>query len=208
MEIDVLTPTARALFPLLSRFRDDFYLAGGTALALQIAHRESIDFDLFSDQPITRTLLAGAESHFAGKSLEILVNTGEELTINVSGVKVTFLHYPFPPLLPLVGIEPVPLLSIKEILASKAYTIGRRGEFKDYVDIYAGLRGNHSSLGEIIVLARKKYGDAFNDRLFLEQLVHLDEIPEYPIDFIGEAVERAEIDRFLCDAVSSFKSTM
>jgi hypothetical protein len=208
METDVLTPTARALFPLLSRFRDDFYLAGGTALALQIAHRESIDFDLFSDEPITRKLLTDAESEFAGKPLEVLENTSEELTITISGVKVTFLHYPFPPLLPLVDIEPLPLLSTKEILASKAYTIGRRGEFKDYVDIYAGLRGNHSSLPEIIGLAHKKYGDAFNGRLFLEQLVHLDEIPEYPIEFIGGTVERVEVDRFLRDAVSSFKSTM
>jgi Nucleotidyl transferase AbiEii toxin, Type IV TA system len=135
------------------------------------------------------------------------LNTGGELTIHISGVKVTFLHYPFPPLLPLLGTEPVPLLSTKEILASKAYTIGRRGEFKDYVDLYAGLRGNHSSLSEMIVLARKKYGDAFNDRLFLEQLVYLDDIPDYPIVFIGETIERSEIERFLRAAVSSFKRT-
>lgn len=207
MQPDVLTPAAKTLFPLLSRFRDDFYLAGGTALALQIAHRESIDFDLFSNDPITRNLLSKVESEFAGKPIETLVNTSGELTINISGVKVTFLHYPFPPLLPLVGTEPLPLLSTKELLASKAYTIGRRAEFKDYVDIYAGLRGNHSSLGEIIGLARKKYGDAFNDRLFLEQLISLDEAPEFPIDYIGETIERSQIDRFLRDAVSSFEMT-
>jgi hypothetical protein len=207
MDTDVLTPAARALFPLLSRFRTDFYLAGGTALALQIAHRVSIDFDLFCDRPIGRTLLSAAETEFAGKPLEVLLNDSGELTIYVSGVKVTFLHYPFPPLLPLFQTDPVPMLSTKEILATKAYTIGRRGEYKDYVDLYAGLRGNHSSLGEIMTLARQKYGDAFGDRLFLEQLVYLDDVPNYPIAYVGKTIERAEIELFLRDAVSSLSMT-
>ena len=74
--------------------------------------------------------------------------------------------------------EPVDLLSAKEILATKAYSIGRRGSFKDYVDLYVGLRESVASLGEIIELAKRKYEDAFNDRLFLEQLLYLDDVDE------------------------------
>ena len=140
-------------------------------------------------------------------SAEPILNDSGELTIYVSGVKVTFLHYTFPPLLPLFQTDPVPMLSTKEILATKAYTIGRRGEYKDYVDLYAGLRGNHTSLGEIMTLARQKYGDAFGDRLFLEQLVYLDDVPNYPIAYVGKTIERAEIELFLRDAVSSLSMT-
>ena len=60
MHREVFTEPAAALFPLLSRF-SGFYLAGGTALALQIGHRVSVDFDLFSDGEIDRPVQARAE---------------------------------------------------------------------------------------------------------------------------------------------------
>jgi Nucleotidyl transferase AbiEii toxin, Type IV TA system len=51
MHTEALTKAGLELFPALTAF-DDFYLAGGTALALQIGHRLSVDFDLFCDGPI------------------------------------------------------------------------------------------------------------------------------------------------------------
>lgn len=205
MRVDVLTAEARKLFPKLSRFRSDFYLAGGTALALQIKDRVSVDFDLFSDEPIGRRVLNIVEAVFAASDREMMVNNSDELSVGIDGVKFTFLHYPFPPCLPLRDEEPIPLLSVKEILATKAYTIGRRGEFKDYVDLYAGLKGGYATLGDVIDLARQKYGDAFNDRLFLEQLVYLDDVPEAPIVFLGKPVSRSEIESFFNQSVSSFR---
>jgi hypothetical protein len=205
MAADVLTTTARRLYPKLARFRTDFYLAGGTALALQINHRVSVDFDLFCGRPIGRKVLHAVESEFATNDREVMVNNADELTVNIDGVKFTFLHYPFPLRLPLFDEEPIPLLSAKEILASKAYTIGRRGEFKDYVDLFAGLNGRYATLTELIDLAQQKYGDAFNDRLFLEQLVYLDDVPDAPIVFLGKPVTRSEIERFFKDTVRSFE---
>lgn len=70
---------------------------------------------------------------------------------------------------------------IKEIAATKAYTIGRRGSLKDYVDLDAVLRGRYATLGEIIRLAERKYGPAFHARLFLEQLLYLRDVPETPL---------------------------
>ncbi len=205
MATDVLTAKARELYPKLARFKMDFYLAGGTALALQIKHRISVDFDLFSDEPIERRALNMVEAVFASSDREVMVNNADELSIGIDGVKFTFLHYPFPPCLPLRDEEPVPLLSVKEILATKAYTIGRRGEFKDYVDLYAGLKGGYATLSEVIDLARQKYGDAFNDRLFLEQLVYLDDVPEAPIVFLEKPIGRSEIEAFFNQSVSSFR---
>jgi hypothetical protein len=164
MHLDTLTPEAKGLFPKLAAFKGDFYLAGGTALALQLGHRISIDFDLFSPEPIKKTLLARIEDVYGVAPSETLVSNSGELTVIVSGVKHTFLHYPFPPMRPLVEGAPISLLAAEEILATKAYTIGRRGAFKDYIDIMIGIERSVSSLSDIIALACEKYGDAFNDR--------------------------------------------
>ncbi len=157
MHREVLTKRASELFTSLSRF-SGFYLAGGTALALQIGHRISVDFDLFTDSEIKRSMLPSLSGVFPGASTEPLVNNSDELTALVDGVKVTFLRYPFPPLDQLVTQEGVSLLSVKEIAATKAYTIGRRGAFKDYVDLYFVLLEQHATLAEIIDLAERKFG--------------------------------------------------
>src|ERR1700675_1718197 len=101
MHQEVITNEGAALLPVLSRFHG-FYLAGGTALALQIGHRISVDFDLFTDDDIDRALLQRARHVFSGADISPLVNNADELTLLVNGVKVTFLRYPFPPLEPLV----------------------------------------------------------------------------------------------------------
>jgi hypothetical protein len=188
LHLEALTSESKELLPLLSVFKKDFYLAGGTALALQIGHRISIDFDLFSSNSIKRTLLGKVEAVYAPRPLEVVTNNSRELTFLVHGVKYTFLHYPFPPILPLTQNEPVDLLSPKEILATKAYTIGRRGSLKDYIDLYTGISERVSTLAGVIELARQKYGDTFSDRLFLEQLLYLDDVSEVAINMIHREI--------------------
>ena len=188
LHLEALTEEAKKLFPRLSAFRENFYLAGGTALALQTGHRVSVDFDLFSPDPIKKTLLAHVESAYEGMSMEVLVNNSRELTLLIQGVKHTFLHYPFPVILPFEKNDVLPFLSAREILATKAYTIGRRGAFKDYVDLYVGIRSGIRSLQEVITLAQEKYNDAFNDRLFLEQTVYLDDVTEDAVIMLGRPV--------------------
>jgi hypothetical protein len=135
MHLEVLPPKQAELFPKLKSI-PGFYLAGGTALALQMGHRVSVDFDLFSDQRIPKTLLAKVEGVFSASQSQVLVNNADELSLLVFGVNFTFLHYPFVPLSSLVDLEGLPGLSVLELAATKAYTIGRRGSFKDYVDLY------------------------------------------------------------------------
>jgi len=176
LHLEILLPEARELLPRLKSFQNDFYLAGGTGIALQIGHRVSLDFDFFSEKPIKKTLLKKVEEIFAPLSINPLVNNSRELTVMVGDIKFTFLHYPFPVLFPIKKTEYMNLLSIKEILSTKAYTIGRRGSYKDYVDIYIGLKDNYITLSELIKIASQKYSEIFNDRLFLEQLLYLDDI--------------------------------
>lgn len=201
LRLDALADAGKALFPKLSAFKDDFYLAGGTALALQLGHRVSIDFDLFSPEPIKKTLLARVED-VAGIPLAPMVATSRELTVMISGVKCTFLHYPFPVRLPFSAGAPVSLLAPKELLAMKAYTIGRRGAIKDYVDLWAGISEQVATLAEIIAFANEKYADAFNDRLFLEQLLYLDDVADEVLMMLGRAQpNKQELHAFFSDRI-------
>jgi hypothetical protein len=207
MHREVLTKPAEALYPSLSHF-DGFYLAGGTALALQIGHRVSVDFDLFSDDTIKRGLLEQARRVFTAAEMSPVVNNADELTVLANGVKITFLVYPFPPRDPFVRYEDVPLLSVREIAATKAYTIGRRGSFKDYVDLYFVIAEQRATLAGIIADAERKFGADFNSRLFLEQLLYLDDLDDTEVQFIKPVVTASKIQTFFEERVREIANTL
>jgi predicted nucleotidyltransferase component of viral defense system len=171
-------------------------LAGGTALALQIGHRVSVDFDLFSEQILPENLLNEIESVFSNLSVKTILNTDKQLTVTVNSTQVTFLTYPFPLIVPLVQNDFLPLLSIREIAATKAYSLGRRATFKDYVDLYFIVKEGHSDIKGIIELSEKKYQGAFNRKLFLEQLVYLRDITTIELEFLRETVDKEKIEKF------------
>jgi hypothetical protein len=126
-------------------------------------------------------------------SIAPLINNSGELTVLVDDVKITFLKFPFPTFDPFIIYEQMPLLSVREIAATKAYTIGRRGAYKDYIDLYFILSEQHATLIDIINVAEKKFRFEFNSRLFLEQLVFLDDVEDTDIQFLKPAVTRAEL---------------
>ena len=200
MHTEALTEEGLKLFPALAAF-DDFYLAGGTALALQIGHRLSIDFDLFHDSQIDRALLAKVKKVFPDTPVEPVVNNPDELTAFVGSVKMTFLSYPFPLVEQLISVGGVRMLSIKEIGVTKAYTIGRRGTFKDYVDLYFIIAENHASLEEIITMAERKFGREFNSRLFTEQLLFMDDVRDHHVDFLKLSVPPEGITAFFREKI-------
>jgi len=195
MHTEALSKEGLRILPALPAF-EGFYLAGGTALALQIGHRVSVDFDFFSPDPIAGALLATAERIFAPEPVAPLVDNADQLTFLVRGVKLTFLSYPFPLLEPLVSLDGLPALSVREIAATKAYTIGRRGTYKDYIDLYFILAEGKATLTEVIAMAERKFGATFNSRLFAEQLLYLDDVRDYQIDFLKTRVVPDEITAF------------
>lgn len=192
MHLEALEGRSRELFPSLKHF-GDFYLAGGTALALQLGHRISVDLDLFSSKKIPARFVSLIKEVWPQRILQILVNNSDELTVLVDGTKVTFLLYPFPVVRDFQNFEGIHLLDVPEIAATKAYTIGRRGSYRDYVDLYFILSEHHASLPEIIALAEKKYGSEFNARLFLEQLLYVEDVGDTNIKFLKPAVAEEKI---------------
>ena len=161
----------------------------------------NVDFDLFCEGPIDRTLLSKVKKVFAGIPVAPVINNPDELTASVGTVKMTFLSYPIPVIEPLVSVGGLPMLSVKEIGATKAYTIGRRGTYKDYVDLYFTVAEQHASLEEIIAIAKRKFQQEFNSRLFTEQLLFMDNVRDYPIDFLRTPVTADVITAFFRERI-------
>lgn len=181
IHLEILDKDRAELLQSLIPYTKDFVLSGGTALALQLAHRKSFDFDLFSASPIPKTLLHTLSKNF--KIENITVDTTSELTFFADNhIKLTFLHYYFESCYPIIKLENgLKLFSIKDIAVQKAHTIGRRGEYRDSFDMYTILKGGHSTLSEIIQNTKKAYGGAFDKRLFFQQLVYFDDMLSFEL---------------------------
>jgi Nucleotidyl transferase AbiEii toxin, Type IV TA system len=187
---EILSPKRKDIFSALYRtLGNDYYLAGGTALALQIGHRESLDFDVFRAKEITLPTKTKIFKAFAALRPKTLVDTSDELTLIVAGdVKITVLNYYWRPLFPLVKTgQEMPLLSLKDIAATKAYALGRRGNYRDYFDLYVLVKRRLVALKVIIASCRKKYGDIFSERMFLEQLTYCGDLEQnIKLKFLAE----------------------
>ena len=194
---DILTEEQQRLLTLVKLFRQDFYLAGGTAIALQIGHRRSIDFDLFSGKPLKTTKIINTISHDNHRIDATIEESREELTMIIDGIKMTFLEYPFD-IRPSVELDNVVMMpNLLTLAATKAYSLGRRSKWKDYVDLYFILK-DHFPLKDVSKEAQKIFGGGFNERLFREQLCYFADI-DYSegIDFVKGAVGNKVVQEFL-----------
>ncbi|MBU0476533.1 nucleotidyl transferase AbiEii/AbiGii toxin family protein [Patescibacteria group bacterium] len=195
MHLEALKSKQKKILPELKNF-PEFYLAGGTALALQIGHRISVDFDLFSNKDIPSSLLEKVSRTFKDFKIKIVVNHSEQLSISLDNIKVDFIKYPYSLTPSHIKFQSINILKVPEIAIMKAYTIGRRATLKDYIDLYFILKEKHVALREIIKLAKKKYRDEFDPRLFLEQLIYLEDIKKMKVNFLKERVSKKQLQSF------------
>lgn len=203
MHEEALTKESAALLSSFGRF-DNFYLAGGTALALQIGHRLSVDFDFFSYEPLPENLLKTIKQVFKGRQLSITYSAPEQLNLIIGGVKTTFFNYPYQNIYPFAPYKEIKLASVLEIALMKSFSIGKRLSYKDYVDWYFMLVNKLVSLSEVIEGAKNKFGSDFNDRLFLGQLVSMEDIPFQKIDFLKNQISKETVEQTLKLAVKKF----
>lgn len=192
------------IFHKLQSFRDVGVLGGGTALALQIGHRTSFDFDIFTRDKLNNLLWQKVKSVFGEKTEKILDTEDQLDLITPEGVAVTFFHDDYRPLFSSIPSEIINLLDPRDIAANKAYILGKRPKWRDYVDLYFLLKGKYVSVKELIDFSGRKFGTDFSKRLFLEQLVYWKDMDDYTIDFIGKEIEPSEIKLFLEEEVKDF----
>lgn len=174
MHKEILTEEQVKLLPLVKSFSRDFGLVGGTATALFIGHRRSIDFDLFTSREFGHFSIRKKISKF-GKIERVLVNKEGEYTIVMKNVRLTFFHYPFKVNFSKKFDNVIKLPDLLTLAAMKAYALGRRAKWKDYVDLYFVMRDYHG-IEEIIQRAKNIFGPEFNEKMFRAQLAYFKDV--------------------------------
>lgn len=118
----------------------EYYMAGGTALSLQLRLRKSVDFDFFVPHKFNpHSLYAQLKDICPGDMTAINVDNRGTCDVTMWGVQVSFFEFPYSTLYEYVRDRSMPELamaSIKDIAAMKALAIGSRGAIKDFFDLY------------------------------------------------------------------------
>jgi len=203
---DILDEQRRELLPAMVSFKDNFYLAGGTALALQIGHRDSIDFDFFTEESFsTNKLFEQLNIIFNGHKLEKTQEEKDTLSILIdNNIKMSFFTYPYKLVQPLTNSEYLRIASIEDIGLMKLSAITSRSVMKDYVDLYFILQ--KITLSKLINLAKEKF-PTLDQNLILKSLVYFDDIIDEPIIYKHESHTDPEVIKiFLKEKVKEYLS--
>lgn len=157
---EALTPDTRTTFQACAElpFIRDFYLAGGTALALHLGHRFSVDLDFFSEREgtVDRKMRSALKRKFRGQSLELTDDQDATFVAKLRGVGLSFFELDAHPLIEAtLDVEGVRIASIREIGAMKLAAVFGRASRKDFVDLYFILQ--NETLENLFRVAAKKY---------------------------------------------------
>jgi hypothetical protein len=199
MHKEILTNEQLQLLPLIKTFGSDFGLVGGTAIALYLGHRRSIDFDLFSQNEFENQKIRRKIVKFYMIDQVIRDEIGQ-FTLQIKDVRFTFFFYPYLILFSHNFENIIKLPDILTLAAMKAFALGRRAKWKDYVDLYFVAKEYHG-LKNIYRKADEIFGSEFNEKLFRSQLAYFADI-DYSEEIIfmpgfetdDETIKQALID--------------
>lgn len=182
MFYDILDKKRLDILPLFEGFKKDFYLAGGTALALQIGHRDSVDFDFFSKEDInTKELFERLREIFKEHKLLKIQEEPNTLTVLVDdAIKISFFTHKYKLIGEIINDGNLSLASAEDIGCMKLSAITGRASNKDYIDLYFLLQ--RFSLSDLLENARLKY-PGLERNLILKSLVYFEDIMQEKILF-------------------------
>lgn len=178
--LNVLPSPQKQVWEELATTPSDFILYGGTAIALRLGHRTSVDFDFFSPKDFDPDQLYQEISYLSGgKILQKAKNTltcrinreGEVLLSFFGGLNIKQVAAPSPS-----KSNKIWIASLLDLAGTKAAVIQKRIELKDYLDIDALLTQGKLSLNTILACGQAVYGHSFNPLITLKALVYFDDV--------------------------------
>lgn len=172
----IISPHTFQLIQQLQRLPEltGFYLAGGTSLALQLSHRNSIDIDLFTQSDFDdNAIIELLRRNY--KTEEIFRRKNTIITL-LDNVKTDFIKHDYPFILPPITEEGITYLGKEDIAAMKLHAIIQSGKrLKDFIDIYFLLQ--HFTMHQLISFFVKKYNYS-NPLIALKAVTYFDDIDE------------------------------
>jgi hypothetical protein len=179
--LDVLRDSQRRVWNQLGSTPSDFVLYEGTALALRLGHRESVDFDFFSGRPFHPAALARSIPYLKDQviaqqsentlSCDIATETGVVKVSFFGGLSLRQIESPD-------LADNIAVASLSDLFGTKCATVPQRNEVKDYVDIHALLDKAKLHLIHGIACAKAIYGRQYNPMLTLQALSYFDDLRE------------------------------
>ncbi len=179
--LDILPTTQHALLPALKLTPDQFVLYGGTAIALQLGHRQSIDFDFFSNTSFKPSNLLKEVPYLANSeviqqepnTLSVLVTPeGQQTTVKISffgGLSLGVVSSP-----QIINEHSIKVASLLDLLGTKCVTVINRVEAKDYIDIHAIVTQTDLTLADGLAAAKTIYGRQYNPLITLKTLQYFE----------------------------------
>jgi len=186
-------------------YLNNFYLVGGTALALLYGHRKSIDIDLFTNTDFDTAWLLEHVQHDFPLQVDFVAHNTVKGSIN--SVKVDIIAHRYPNLAEPLELNGIRLLSEQDIIAMKLNAISVSGQrSKDFVDIYYAL--SRFSVEQMLVFYKKKYSQ-HNDTHILKSLVFFDDIDlaDWPVILDNPNLSWTKVRKRIEDAVLDYMNT-
>lgn len=205
MHLRCLTPAARKVLKVIAPVAaaQGFILAGGTAVALHLGHRLSVDFDFFTMRSFRPDRL---HQMINGLELETTVLQEESgtLTLSADGVKVSFFQYPYAFLETTSILHGVQVAGLTDIASMKLIAMLQRGAKRDYIDLYWILQNiPFSNIAENMVA---RYGASrVNPLVIGKALVFFRDADSDPDpEYLGKHTAWAKIKKYLSEHVQQF----
>jgi hypothetical protein len=202
---DALSPEQRrALRALKPAAERGFYLAGGSALCLRLAHRRSIDLDLFrtgdfDSEQILREL--GAE----GVPIEQATTQRNTVWFELEGVETSLMSFRYPPLEPTEVTLGFPVASLRDIAAMKIEAIASRGARKDFVDLYFICQEPGLGLSDALDAFQERFAPARPDVLHrIKALTYFEDAEREPELLMLRPAAWADVRQFFERAVRAW----
>jgi hypothetical protein len=202
--LDILPEPQRRLWNEFACVPPEFVLYGGTALALHLGHRQSVDFDFFGDRAFDPAKLVSEVPFMA--DAQITQREPSTLTGIVDrdgNVKVSFFGVPNIPRLVAPHVAPgngLKVASMLDLAGTKASVVQARAEAKDYIDMDALMTAGGIDLPTTLAAGRAIYGPQFNPEITLKALSffgdgNLRRLPEALKQRLATAVRQVDLDR-------------
>jgi len=203
MHPEIFSKQQDDLLKHLMVFKRKYYLVGGTAIALHLGHRRSIDFDLFTSTAIEKNRLRKKLIQIPYKQIPLFEDV-DQLHIMVNDVKLTFFYYPFQIDCPVKVFSWFKMPDLLTLAAMKAFALGRRAKWKDYVDLYFIIK-DHFSIDQISQKGKDIFGDQYAEKLFRQQLAfHKDIDYSEAVEYLVKVPSENEIREFLIEESVKF----
>lgn len=202
--IEVLPEEQLQLFEILSSmtFISDFYLAGGTCLALQIGHRRSIDFDFFIPDDFNTSAIIGKLTQIGNYQRD----NEEKNTINgsLNDVRISFFGYKYKIIDDFKIYKNIRLAGLKDIAAMKLEAIAGRGSKKDFVDMFFLLQ--KFTLPEIFSLHAQKYGTGLSNQYHhLKSIVYFADAEEEAMPVMLKPLRWSDVKKHIISSARKFR---